>query len=167
MTLAPLDGVPASLPRRAGAYLVDSLFLSLVSWLVTFPILGLIYFLEKARAPHVAQFGGWLATQDALWVEILNLIVYVAVALVLTAEWLYRWGNSPGKWLFRIWVVPSEHLAPLTRRQAWIRTAAMSLSYLTAGVGFLMAAFHPRRMALHDWVAKTWSVQRRRPGLSI
>jgi uncharacterized RDD family membrane protein YckC len=156
------DGLPAALWRRAGAYLVDSIFLSVLSWVFSAPVLGAIYFWEMSQdASSSLGFMTWVSSQDALWVEVLNLIIYALVAAVVTAEWLYRWGNSPGKWLFRFWVTQAGGYTTLSRKQAWLRTLALGGSYGTLGLGFLLAVVHPRRQALHDLLAKTWCVQRR------
>jgi len=160
------DGVPAALWRRAGAYLLDSIFLSVISWVAALPVLGGLYFFETTQDPLLATgFLSWMGAQG-LWIEGLNFGVYVIVAAILTAEGLYRWGSSPGKWVFRFWVTGAVGNAPLTRRQAWMRTLALGASYGTLGVGFLVAAFHPRRQALHDLLTRTWCVQRRHSSMA-
>ncbi len=159
----PEKTVPASLLRRAGAYLLDSLLFSALSWTLTFPALGLIYLVEKVRSPvELARLWDWISLQDLLLLEGLNFVAYLLVAGVVSAEWAFRWGSSPGKWVMRLWIVDARSSSPLTRPQAWGRTLAYFPSYLLVGVGFLMALFHPRRQALHDLLSRTLCVQRAR-----
>lgn len=57
-------------------------------------------------------------------------------------------------------VVCDVHGDPITFRRAAFRYALKSLSSLTAGAGWLMAAFTPRKQALHDLLAGTIVLRR-------
>jgi uncharacterized RDD family membrane protein YckC len=67
-----------------------------------------------------------------------------------------------GKQIFGIYVVDEATGELFTKKQAIIRMCSYLISYATVGCGFLMAAFHPQKKALHDVFAGTVSVRRKR-----
>lgn len=83
----------------------------------------------------------------------------VAVASALTWAYFALMESSPlqatlGKLAVGLRV---EHVdgGPLTFRRASLRHWAKTISSLTLGIGWLMAAFTPRRQALHDSIARS------------
>lgn len=96
--------------------------------------------------------------------------VYVVLYLALGFPyyvWIQeRWGGTPGKLLVRVRVVDSRaaeegRLEPAGFTSLTWRYLAYALSYLPLGAGYLMAAFHPRKQALHELVSATCSVRGR------
>jgi len=84
------------------------------------------------------------------------------LAIVVLAFWeffyfTYPWavsGKTPGMALFGLQVVTARG-APITPRQAALRTLTLSLSFLTVGLGFLGILFQRERRALHDLIVDT------------
>jgi len=72
-----------------------------------------------------------------------------------------RRGTTLGKQVFGIYVLDASTGGLFTKKQAVIRLFSYLLSYAIVGCGFLMAAFHPQKRALHDLIAGTVSVRRR------
>jgi uncharacterized RDD family membrane protein YckC len=81
-------------------------------------------------------------------------VLFVAWGFVYFA---FQWGSNGrtlGMALFGIRVVKTEG-SEISRWRAAGRTAALPLSFLFLGVGFLMALFQRERRALHDLIAGT------------
>ena len=133
---------PASLFRRAGAYLLDSLLFSLLSWGLALPLLP------------------WLDTWGDTSLEILNTLLYMVVAGLFSAEFARRWATSPGKWVLRIWIVDAKTGEIPSLRKAWFRSLGYIPSYGRLGMGFVMILFHRRRQGLHDLLAGTVCLQK-------
>ncbi len=84
------------------------------------------------------------------------------LAIVLLVVWefvyfTYQWGVSGktlGMALFGLQVVTAEG-APISPRQAALRTLAVPLSFLVLGLGFLGVLFQRERRTLHDLLVGT------------
>ncbi|NDF13850.1 RDD family protein [bacterium] len=79
-----------------------------------------------------------------------------------------RWETTPGKRLFGICVVDRRTGLLFSRKQAVKRFLGYLPSYALIGCGFLMVLFHPQKIALHDWIAGTVAIRKRKgtPDLS-
>lgn len=141
MPSLPVERAPASLLRRAGAYLLDSLIFTALAWGLTLPAMP------------------WLEAWDATALEILNSLVYAAVVGVLCFEMTRRWGSSPGKWLFRIWIVDSQSGELPSGKKSALRLIGYIASVATLGLGYLMIILDRRRRCLQDRIAGTEVVQ--------
>jgi uncharacterized RDD family membrane protein YckC len=62
--------------------------------------------------------------------------------------------GSLGKQFLGI-IVTTDKGAPVDRSKAFIRWASSFVSHMTQSIGFIIAAFTPRRQALHDYMAGT------------
>lgn len=92
------------------------------------------------------------------WVVIL--LDYTFTALFIVLFWVFCHGATPGKMAFGIYIQDSR-----TRKEAsWHRLCLRFIGYGLSGVlllgGFLLAAFHPRKQALHDLISGTIVVYR-------
>ena len=67
--------------------------------------------------------------------------------------WVFR-GRSPGKWLFRLRVARLDGRR-LTLWDCFGRAGGYGASAATVFLGFLEAAWHPNRQAMHDRIAAT------------
>jgi uncharacterized RDD family membrane protein YckC len=141
MPRIPVERAPASLLRRAGAYLLDSLIFTALAWGLTWPLMP------------------WLETWDATAVEVLNSLVYAGVVGALCFEMTRRWGSSPGKWLFQIWIVDSETGGLPDRKKSALRIVGYVVAMATLGVGYLMILWDRKRRCLQDRIAGTEVVQ--------
>ena len=136
----------AGLPRRCAAMLYDSLLLAAVLFLVTLLLLPVVpgAVIEPGNIPYM--------------------LYLVAVA------WLYfawQWTHGGQTLGMRAWRLRLRRMdgrdASLT--DASLRFTCAFLSWLPAGAGFALAAFHPERLALHDRLSGTvLEVQERGPG---
>lgn len=70
------------------------------------------------------------------------------------------WQATPGKRLFGIYVTRSDG-GPLSVPHALGRYFAVGVNTMTLGIGFLIAAFHSQKKALHDHIAGTLVVRGR------
>lgn len=164
--------------------IIDSTILSGVAWLGEVGIFGLIYWTEvlfrRTGSPAVPPFSDAF---NPLLVQAVEMVLYIIASFGYYGWGQFRWGTTPGKiagpwitfhvgerWISRakdkapryVYVVNYADFRPLTLRQSMIRCAAYALSYLPFCTGFIMAAFHPEKRALHDLVAGTISIRRKK-----
>jgi uncharacterized RDD family membrane protein YckC len=100
--------------------------------------------------------------QDALWAL---LAPWCLAYAVLAFAWhvagdLSPWQASPGKRVFGLRVEALDGGAPAAR-QAMLREAGSTLSWLTLNLGHALALVPPRRQSLHDRLARTRVVELR------
>jgi uncharacterized RDD family membrane protein YckC len=154
-------------PRYAGfwirflADIIDTLVLTLVSWIVEFIVLGAIYLVWGFILSRQGEtIPGFFDAFNAYALQMVNIGMYFCVAFPYYVWGHFRWGTTLGKKPFGIYVVDAKTLGPVTLKQSIGRFAAYGVSYALVATGFLMAAFHPRKQGLHDLMAGTVSVRR-------
>lgn len=81
--------------------------------------------------------------------------LFLGVSAVYSIICWRRWGATVGKFLLGMRVVKMADAGQVTWLQAGARWSGYALSSFLFGAGFLMAAFHPRKRALHDLVSRT------------
>jgi uncharacterized RDD family membrane protein YckC len=146
--------------RRLPATLVDMLIFCSVCALLAYP---------------VGREVDWsVATQDIpQLVDALSEPAWLAHAAGIVGLWIGLWwcyfavgwgllGSTPGKWLFGIRIVDHRGRYPIGVSRAFLRLAAYSVSSVTLGMGHLLIVLRHDRRALHDLLAGTWVVRRRR-----
>ena len=88
-----------------------------------------------------------------------------AVGLAIGAAYeiilVSKFGATLGKMAFRLKVVTAEG-GPVSVAQAAGRYFAGILSYLTCGIGFIIAAFDDQKRALHDRICGTRVIKNRK-----
>ncbi len=145
------------------AHLLDSILLNLGAWILEWIVLSGMYAVYWLLA---RQTGGQLKpfadAFDPVVSQVVNGLIYVALAAPYFILGHARYGTTLGKKWLRIYVVTATSWKPITLRQSVIRFCAYLLSYLPVGAGFLMAAFQPQKRALHDLIAGTVSVIKER-----
>ena len=149
---------------RLVADLIDSTILNVLAWLVELMILGAVYWgmvLVKSRSG--VAVGPFSDAFNSFWMQIFNVVIYLVLAAPYYIYGHFRYGTTPGKWPFKIFVVSHDGFKPVTFKQSYLRFAAYLLSYLPFGTGFLMAAYHPEKRALHDLLAGTVSIRKAKP----
>jgi uncharacterized RDD family membrane protein YckC len=158
---AALPALPyAGFGRRLVAFMID-FAIGVGAWLaliaaVTFVIAGVLLAAGGKTVDTFAQaIPGWVS-----W-------TYYGLGLVMT--WLYytlaeasRWQGTVGKLALGI-KVTDDTGARISWPRANARYWAKLLSFLMAGVGFLMIAFTDRHQGLHDMLARTLVITRRPP----
>lgn len=133
------------------ADLIDSTLLTVASWFLELVLLGAVYWLGHFAAPFQDAFNPFM-------LQILNLALYATLAFGYYTWGHYRYGTTFGKRPFRVYVVTEKNRLPITMKQSVIRSVGYAVSYLPLAAGFLMAAFHPEKRALHDILAGTVSI---------
>lgn len=141
------DVVNAGFWRRWGAYILDSIILSI----------GLFVIVLLLAIPIAASGVG---DGD----EIVLFLLYVPFAFGVTALYYALQESSSyqatlGKRALGI-KVTDLHGNRISRSRAFARWFAAALSYLTLYIGYLIAAFTDRKQALHDFFADTLVVDR-------
>jgi uncharacterized RDD family membrane protein YckC len=144
------------------ADVIDTLILTAVSWGLEILVLGAFYWIQFSLMPG----GGGIESAPEFWdafsglfVQVLNVGIYLALSFPYFAYGTFKYGTTLGKRPFGIRVVDAETLGPITLKQSIIRFAGYSLSGILLLAGYLMAAWHPRKQALHDLMAKTVSLR--------
>lgn len=137
--------------KRVGADLIDSCLLDFSCLLLGLVILGGAFWL--GFLPENPQV--FLRDADSFLLQIILVGLRGSLALFYYTGTIYFWGATLGKRAFRIRVVSEIELLPLSAGQALIRCVGYLVSYGTFGLGFIWAAFHPKKKALHDVLART------------
>ncbi|MCC7441329.1 MAG: RDD family protein [Bdellovibrionales bacterium] len=148
---------PAGFWIRALAALLDGILLTAVAYAAEFAVLGAMYLFRvwvlggTAELPLSESF-------SAVFVQVVNAIIYALLALVYYTYGHLRWGTTLAKRPLGIKVV-NEKGGPITLKQSLLRNLGYVLSYLPFGAGFLMAALNAEKRALHELVSGTRSVR--------
>jgi uncharacterized RDD family membrane protein YckC len=145
--------------RRAAAHLIDFVLTNLVSWGVEEVVFGAMYgayyLYARAHGDMPRPYGDAF---DPMFEQVLSAVLYLGLVLPYYIWGTYRFGTTLGKKLLRIRVVRFADNGPVTLKQSVVRCLGYVPSYVLAGCGFFMVAFHPRKLALHDVLAGTASI---------
>ena len=148
----PADVVYAGFWRRAAANMIDSFAIGLLTLPITLPIL----FGAGLASATAGKAGPFLGLGAQLGVQAFSLLATVAWFASFHGSRLMA---SPGKLAVGIKVVRADG-----SRMGWGRSIGRAFAYylgfLTLYVGYLIAAFTPRKQALHDFVCDTLVVDR-------
>ncbi len=136
---------------RAVAYLIDTVFISLV-----FGLIASFYPSTFIKFPAAASTSPFSLPQ----------LTPAALAITMTATWFYYtlfeasiWQATPGKRIMRVYVADLNGQR-LTFARAAARNAAKIISSLTFLVGYLVAGFTEKKQALHDILANCLVLRR-------
>ncbi len=136
--------------RRAGAFFVDGILVFSVATAIFFGIYGpMLAFSDQPFSFQEMLKISRLSSEWLQWTEAgIELMIYVGYFSFFHA----RFGATPGKRIFGLRVVDDLTGELLSIRRSMGRFVAYFFSAAPFGTGFLMALFHPRQTALHDWV---------------
>ncbi len=140
---AALGGQTAGFGIRLGAYLIDSIILSIAVMLVMVPT-GILAAVIGPRSQGFAvavTVVGWL----------LGMVVGIGYLLVPWA----RSGTTPGKKMLKLKIVRDDGVEPLGYGKAGLRLLGYMVSGVIFYVGFIMVAFTDGHKGLHDIIAGT------------
>jgi uncharacterized RDD family membrane protein YckC len=136
---------------RAVAYLIDTIFISLV-----FGLIASFYPATFIKFPDAATTS----------LTSLPQLTPIAFAITITATWFYYtmfeasvWQATPGKRIMRLYVADLSGQR-LTFARAAARNFAKMISSLTFLVGYLVAGFTEKKQALHDILARCLVLRR-------
>ncbi len=154
-------------PKYAGFWIrfvgeiLDSILLSIASWLLEFGLLYPCYwvwaFFQARSGVTVPPFS---EVFNAFFLQIVNTGLYLVISFPYYVWGHYKYGTTLGKKPLKIYVVSAKDDQPITLKQSILRYFGYGASYIILMTGFLMAAFHPRKQALHDLIAGTISIRR-------
>ena len=144
---------------RCVADLIDSTLLDIVAAVIELMALGSVYWVSRLLGKsQLESSGSLLGGFDPFLLQ----AVFFGIRIVLSIGYYtwghFRYGTTLGKKGFGIKVVSANGFEPLSLKQSTVRTFGYAASYLPMGAGFLMAAFHPEKKALHDVIAHTVSI---------
>jgi len=102
---------------------------------------------------YVEVEGGWIRV-------VLGQLAQISLLLLLGAWCHFRYGATPGEWLFSIRVVDAKGRPALSLAQSLCREFATILSVLPLTLGIFSMCFHRQRQMWHDRIAGTVVVRR-------
>ena len=85
------------------------------------------------------------------------------ISIVFVGFWMY-FGSSPGKLLFKGYIVDAQTLQPPSRLQLVTRSLGYYISLLFFGLGFIWIGLDSRKQGWHDKLARTVVISRRQTG---
>lgn len=111
----------------------------------------------------IPQYGlAWVFNLSAFNEQMLGEVLSFVVLIGYYCWYQPKKGTTPGKQLFSLYVVSEKTGANPTRLQSLVRLLGYLLSTVIFGCGFLMAAFHPQKKTLHDLIAGTAVIRRKK-----
>ncbi|MDX9735859.1 MAG: RDD family protein [Thermoanaerobaculia bacterium] len=143
---APVEGEPAGFWIRFLASLIDSVILNVLLAIVWAPTFFLTF-----RAAARGEAPGALAA-------ILPIFSFLLTMVLSLGYTLWFWANkgaTPGKKMLGLRIVREDGEEPLGWGTAFMRLVGYMVSGFILYIGFLMIAFNPEKMGLHDKIAKT------------
>jgi uncharacterized RDD family membrane protein YckC len=145
---------------RLIADLIDSTVLDLAACLLMLTGLGTLYWVRKVGWSTEPRLG--LDSFNSFHVQIGLVILRSTLGLVYYVQSTYYYGTTLGKKPLGIYVVSADQLKPVTWNQSLFRCLGYLASYIPVGCGFFMVLFQPQKRALHDVLAGTLSVIRKK-----
>ena len=139
-----VSGSYAGPVSRVAAFVLDAL---IVFWVFT---------LTTAAVTWVASSFG-INPPTGQYVGLIGTILFIVWAFLYSYVGLSLTGKTVGKGIVGLQVLDRSG-APLRTSEAAIRTLALPLSFLTFFLGVLLILVSPRRLTLHDMIAKTCEV---------
>ncbi|MBI1807640.1 MAG: RDD family protein [Ignavibacteria bacterium] len=142
--------------KRFVAYLIDKLILSVVTFILFIPVLGLLGIGALAHEDVDDSVGFLIAFIGAY---------AMAIVLIIVADWLYfalmesKKGATLGKMVLNITVTDTNG-SQISFGRATGRYFGKILSGLIFCVGYIMAGFTQQKQALHDILAGTLVVNK-------
>lgn len=127
-----------SLPKRCAAMAYDFILLACVLFIAWLPM------------PLVSEY------LDPLIDRVVRSAYLLAVCFLYFAWPWCRGGQTLGMRSWKIRLINTEDPSrAITLKQAWSRFLVSILSWAALGIGFIISAFHPNRLAWHDVWSRT------------
>ena len=150
---------------RFVATFIDGIILGVASSAVQLLLLGTAYRpFANIREPlppdqALAAFGAMMGTMA------LSMLIGIAIAASYEGFFVYKVGATPGKMVLGLRVVrPDGNKVSLGRAVA--RYFGKWLSYMTLGIGFIIAGFDAEKRAMHDMIVDTRVVKADSDGIA-
>jgi uncharacterized RDD family membrane protein YckC len=152
----------ADFGQRLAARIIDGLILGALAAVVVIPVY--IYFAFVVIEPLVTVNGEFVGSEMDIVGPLLGLIAFILVfslllAYVYEVEMMFRGGQTLGKRIMKIRIIPVDPAQTLTRGHAARRFLVQQGGQLVPGLSWLDGLFQlwdkPYRQCLHDKFAKT------------
>jgi len=143
---APIEGEPAGFWVRFLAYLIDSVIISILMGVIWAPTM----FLTMRSAMSEGGPGPLAA--------ILPFLSFLLTMFCSLGYVLWFWatkGATPGKKMLGLRIVREDGEEPIGWGTAFMRLVGYMVSGAILYIGFLMIAWNPDKLGLHDKIAKT------------
>lgn len=152
---AGADVVDAGFRKRAAAYLIDALILTIAGWVVQMVVLMLIFGAGAGIAMDPTNPAAAFANGGVMLVLLGAYLLPIAMQAVYYA-WFHASARqaTPGKMAVGIKVTDNNG-QPISVGRGIGRYFGFLLSGMILGIGYLMAAFTERKRALHDMICDT------------
>jgi uncharacterized RDD family membrane protein YckC len=148
----PRTAQPGGFWRRAVALSLDGIVVSVLR--LPFTLLAALLLAGRGNV-----FSAMISDADPtvqFQLQLVGMIVQIAIVCAYYGYYYPRMGATPGKRVMGLKVVDARTGAYPTAGNAIFReTVGKSVSSITLGIGFLMAAFRSDKRALHDLMAGT------------
>jgi uncharacterized RDD family membrane protein YckC len=158
-TVGLMPGQPAGLAWRLLAILTDVVLFSAGSLIPFSPLLVTMlverYLLSPEALPPSVQTKSLLMGGCT--------VLWVVFALYYVVHGWARRGGTPGLRLCGLRLLDYRHKVPIGYPRAFLRLAALCVTLLTLGLGYLLIPFRRDRKALHDVLAGTLVTHRATP----
>ncbi len=130
--------MPCSLIRRSASITYDFILLACVLFIAWLPV------------PLISEF------LDPVFDRVIRSVYLLIVCFAYFAWPWCRGGQTLGMRSWHIRLVNAKNPeCPITLKQAWFRFMGSTLSWAALGAGFLIAGFHPQKLAWHDLMSGT------------
>jgi uncharacterized RDD family membrane protein YckC len=148
--------------KRLVAIIIDGLILGVAQVFIFVPILGALGFgLFKSGADYsnpeeaAGMMAGVMAAMGAAYI-----LSFILQVLYFTFMESSKFQASLGKMALGI-IVTDMNGAKLDFTKALVRNLCRIISYLILAIGYIIAAFTPKKQALHDIIAGTLVVNKK------
>ena len=143
--------VMASIGKRFGALMIDSVLVNVVAIPVMFGGVGAM----------VASSDGRQTSEDTAALIMFGLMGIIGIWVLFYMTWFVgRFGATPGKMLLGIKIVRSDG-SPVSYLRAFARFWAHQLSGSIMYIGYIMALFDEQKRGLHDHICDTRVIEKR------
>ncbi len=151
ISVAPAGRLYAGFWIRALATLIDDVIVMMGSLALTFLGLFIIFVIMRPAGTFTEAFtGGFIQT--------VNFAAMLCISIPYYIGFHWRLGATPGKRILKIRVIRDSDDGSLSLGRATARYFSQILSAIPFGIGYLMAAWNPKKQALHDMLAGTVSI---------
>ena len=120
------------------------------------------FVVDDLLVTFIAMFMLWNPIQNAngnyeIIVAIINaaFIQIVIIKVIYQSFFLWYYGSTLGKMLFKLRVIDFEHFGKITFAQSVLRASSRIISESIFYLGFILAYYTKSRQTLHDKIAKT------------
>ncbi len=138
---------PAGFGIRFVAFVIDGFLLSIVGYLLSLAVLGVLFWIQKTLSFSELQY------------QFLKAVCNFGASALYRILGHSQWGTTIGKKLLRIRVIDFRSGQLPSIGQCILRELGYVISMGVFGLGFLMIAAHPEKRGLHEILSSTRSVR--------